>query len=158
MPQLIRFARHMSTHVAENLEKFSRADEKLDLAFEIFHAIGHKTWEVYSLAFMTDFEEESYYFPNSDKGWSVLLAFVMMTIFVNIVMLNILIAIVGEGYTQVSARMREETYKQTAVSIVELEATYLQWWLKAREKEGGTFLELKYNKKNRLMVDRQHPQ
>jgi hypothetical protein len=36
MPQLIRFIKHISTHAAENLEKFSRADENFGLAVEIF--------------------------------------------------------------------------------------------------------------------------
>ena len=119
---------------------------------DIWKAIGMKTWAMYRLAFMGDFEDSEFFYDGQSQGWTVSMAFVGMTLVVNIVMLNVLIAIVGEGYNNVIQRKEQETNKQLAESVVELEATYFQKKIRAEHKEGGDFSSLLYKGRQSLKV------
>ncbi|GMH70601.1 hypothetical protein TL16_g05452 [Triparma laevis f. inornata] len=119
---------------------------------DIWKAVKIKAWGMYRLAFMGDFEDGEFWHEGREQGWTVTMAFVCMTLVVNIVMLNVLIAIVGEGYNNVILRKEQETNKQLCESVVELEATYLQRTMKFEQKEGGEFVVLKYHGNQRLRI------
>ena len=76
-----------------------------------------KFWALYRLSLLGDFDSSVY----MSAGAPSVSAFFLITLLVNIVMLNVLIAIVSDGYDEVDSRREEESLKQLASTVVELE-------------------------------------
>jgi len=106
-------------------------------------AVGLQIWQMFLLTFLGDFDSGMFF--AGENTWAVACLFVAIVFFVNIIMLNVLIAIVSDGYAEVNSRQREETVQQLARIVVELEATYLvHWYSSYTVIRGQKFLEIEY--------------
>lgn len=96
-------------------------------------------WETYLLTVMGDFEGDTY----SVDGWLVLF-FWLIILGTNVVMLNVLITIVGEGYGDAVAVRQELNRRQRADTVWALENTYLGLCARRVRRRGKPCLHVSY--------------
>eukprot|EP00747_Dinoflagellata_sp_TGD_P206111 gnl/TRDRNA2_/TRDRNA2_79845_c0_seq1.p1 gnl/TRDRNA2_/TRDRNA2_79845_c0~~gnl/TRDRNA2_/TRDRNA2_79845_c0_seq1.p1 ORF type:complete len:586 (+),score=82.61 gnl/TRDRNA2_/TRDRNA2_79845_c0_seq1:99-1760(+) len=77
-------------------------------------------WKMYRFGTLGDFDSDDF----ETSPW-VVFFFVVFSVAVNIMMLNVLITIVGEGYSQAQANRVELSRQTCAGTILDLERTYL---------------------------------
>jgi hypothetical protein len=90
-----------------------------------------RLWDMYRLGAMGDFASDDY-----DSG-SAIAFFIVLTVAVNVVMLNVLITIVGESYGQAQASRAELSRRTLAGTIVDIETAYLAPWGSRRVTRRG---------------------
>eukprot|EP00942_MAST-04A_sp_MAST-4A-sp1_P007433 g7433.t1 len=83
------------------------------------NTITKRAWDVYKLAIMGDFGDEI------ESSVFMQASFIVITMIINIIMLNILISLVCEGFSDALQRKDKEFNIQRTAKVVELEATYL---------------------------------
>jgi len=83
--------------------------------------LAETMWTTYLLTVMGDFDSDAYW----ASPWLVLF-FGIITFIMNIILLNVLISIVGEGYGLAQANKAELGRLQRAGIVCDLEATYLR--------------------------------
>ena len=113
------------------------ADEKV-LNPQTRDSMGTDLWRMYRLTILGDFDWEDY-----STSTAHTIGFLLVTLAVNIIMLNVLISLVSEGFSDVHNRKREETRIARTRNIIELEATYTSGSM-IHYKEGKSFHVTKY--------------
>ena len=83
------------------------------------NSITGRAWDVYKLAIMGDFGDEI------EVSVYMQVSFIVITMIINIIMLNILISLVCEGFSDALQRKDKEFNIQRTAKVIELEATYL---------------------------------
>jgi len=83
-------------------------------------SLAKQLWAMYRLGTLGDFDADDY----EASSWAHIF-FVVLTLVVNIMMLNVLITIVGEGYGQAQANRGELGRQARASIVVDLEHTFL---------------------------------
>ena len=83
------------------------------------NSITGRAWDVYKLAIMGDFGDEI------EVSVYMQVSFIVITMIINIIMLNILISLVCEGFSDALKRKDKEFNIQRTAKVIELEATYL---------------------------------
>ena len=76
-------------------------------------------YRMYRLAILGDFDPDMY-----GMNTAYTIAFLVMTVMINIIMMNVLISLVSEGFGETNKRKQQESRITRALKIVELEATY----------------------------------
>ena len=105
------------THTVENAPVGEEGGQNVE--------ISEQLWSIYKLAIMGDFGDEI------EVSLMMKFAFILITCVINIIMLNVLISLVCEGFSVALARKDKENSKQKAAKLVEMEATFL----KGKEKQ-----------------------
>ena len=96
---------------------------------------GMKTelWRMYRLAILGDFDPDMY-----GMNTAYTIAFLVMTVMINIIMMNVLISLVSEGFGETNKRKQQESRITRALKIVELEATFTAGYM-VHWQSGPTF-------------------
>lgn len=88
-----------------------------------------RLWDLYKLGAMGDFDGADFETSEGDVlHASSVTFFVLLTVAVNIVMLNVLITIVGECYSRAEANRAELSRRTLAGTIIDIETAYLSPW------------------------------
>ena len=94
--------------------------------------LGDWVWAMYRLGTLGDFDGDTYW----EAGQHAVAFFVLLTVVITIVMLNVLITLVGESYGQAQASRAELERRTRAETIRDMEACYLCPWAPVAVRRG----------------------